>query len=340
MEQELARPMSRRGALKLGMAAGAVALGTSVLAGANPAWADSPRAGVGGGGGGRPVLPDIADTSHTTPRVAKLVKGFFEAKSAHDAPRLLSYYANPEAFFLDAANGLGAPTWDAINGFFSSFFASGLPAAAVSYALRVVGDESGAVVELIDTPEFFGIDLRVLTSLTFDRNLKIIRAVDYWDGRTSQVVNTVGPSYPTDFQDGRQTAGRTMVKTARALQAAFGAGDAPAAVKLMTPDVVVEDMAARTWLRGSLPVQRYFARALGLLPYGAGATVLHVSGGDPGGGYEWQAGPAAAPLRRGHTALELDRDGRISRMTVMYDASVLSDARYGALVGLAAEPPR
>lgn len=336
MQDEPTRGVTRRAALKTGLAAGALAtFGVGGIATASEAWG-APRAGDRR----RPVLPDIADTSRTTPRIARLMQGYFEAKSAHDAPALLSYYANPDAFFMDAAFGFGAPTWADINSFFTGFFASGLPPAAISYALRIVGDERGVAVELIDTPEFFGFDIRVLSAITFDRNLKIVRAVDYWDGRTSLQPLTIGPGYATDFRDGVQNAAPAMVRTARALQGAMAAGDAAAAVRLMSPDVVVEDMTARTWLRGTFVVQRYLERALAVLPYGVGAAVAHVNGGNMGGGYEWHASTAATPLRRGHTALELDRDGKISRLSAMYDASVLSDAQYGALVGLAAEPSR
>ena len=75
------------------------------------------------------------------------------------------------------------------------------------------------------------------------------------------------------------------------------------------------------------------------LPYGQGAALLHADGGSLGGGYEWSAASAASPLRRGHTAIELDRNGRISLVSVMYDSSVLSYPAYQSLVGLAAEAP-
>jgi hypothetical protein len=107
----------------------------------------------------------------------------------------------------------------------------------------------------------------------------------------------------------------------------------------MSADVVCEDMAAHTRVRGRLQAQRYYTRALGQLPYGPGAALVHAEGGRQGGGYEWSAAPVAAPMRRGHTAVELDEAGKISRLTAIYDSSVLSYAAYQALVGLAAEAP-
>jgi hypothetical protein len=44
-------------------------------------------------------------------------------------------------------------------------------------------------------------------------------------------------------------------------------------------------------------------------------------------------------MRRGHTGVELDAAGKVSRVTAIYDSSVLSNAAYQSLVGLAAEAP-
>ena len=44
-------------------------------------------------------------------------------------------------------------------------------------------------------------------------------------------------------------------------------------------------------------------------------------------------------MRRGHTCIELDQFGQISRLTVIYDSSLISYQAYQGLVGLAAEAP-
>jgi len=98
-------------------------------------------------------------------------------------------------------------------------------------------------------------------------------------------------------------------------------------------------MAAHTRVRGRIQAQRYYSRALGQLPYGPGATLVHAEGSSQGGGYEWSASPAAAPMRRGHTCVELDEAGDISRVIAIYDSSLLSYSAYQSLVGLAAEAP-
>jgi hypothetical protein len=44
-------------------------------------------------------------------------------------------------------------------------------------------------------------------------------------------------------------------------------------------------------------------------------------------------------MRRGHTALELDSTGKITRLTAVYDSGLLTYPTYQALVLLAAEAP-
>jgi hypothetical protein len=77
----------------------------------------------------------------------------------------------------------------------------------------------------------------------------------------------------------------------------------------------------------------------GQLPYGTGASLVHVEGSGQGGGYEWKAEPVASPMRRGHTCVELDQSGKISRLTAVYDSSLLGYPAYQSLVALAAEAP-
>jgi hypothetical protein len=44
-------------------------------------------------------------------------------------------------------------------------------------------------------------------------------------------------------------------------------------------------------------------------------------------------------MRRGHTCIELDQFGQISRLTASYDSSLISYPAYQSLVALAAEAP-
>jgi len=323
--------------LRAGAAAGtATALGAAgILAAGTASVAITAGSGTGGG---LPYPSGVTDTSHCTPEAARIFRGIFTAKSEHDAAAFMSYFSRASTVYIDACLGVSFPSWAAVNSFFTPYFPT-VPTAAISYPLRIVGDARSAAVEFVDTPAFFGQEIRALSSVTFDSNQKITRWVDYWDGRSSLTPNTIGSAYPADFRDSEQNADPTVVRAARALQAAFAAGDATAAVALMSADVVHEDMAAHTRVRGQFQAQRYYTRALGQLPYGPGAALVHAEGSRQGGGYEWTAAPDAAPMRRGHTAVELDHAGKISRLTAIYDSSLLSYTAYPSLAGLAAEAP-
>lgn len=319
-----------------GIAGAAAILGTAGALRAGTASAAS----LDGAPGPKLPYPDVTDTTHASPSVARLFQGFFSAKSEHNAAKLMTYFSRTSAYYIDASSGNLWPSWQSLDDLFVPFFASGLSPLALSYPLRIIGDERSALVEFEDRPELFGHELRILGSVTFDEDQKIIRWIDYWDGRSALVTNAITSTYPTDFKDGTERASAEVIKAAQALQAAFGAGDAAAAAALFTWDAVHEDMAAHTRVRGQLQIQRYYTRALAQLPFGAGASYVHAEGSDQGGGYEWTAAPVAAPMRRGHTALELDDSGLISRLTAIYDSSLLSYSAYQSLVGLAAEAPQ
>ncbi|HEU4617794.1 MAG TPA: hypothetical protein VFV10_07115 [Gammaproteobacteria bacterium] len=280
--------------------------------------------------------PDVTDTSHASKKAADVFRGFFSAKSAHDADALMTYFARDPVLYIDASSGNQWPTWQTLWDVFHRFLPPARPD-ALSYPLRILGDERSALVEFEDTPSLFGRELRILGSVTFDDQGKVVRWIDYWDGRSSQRETSIQPNYPTDFHDNVVNASAKITSVANDLQKAFAAGDAAGATALFSFDAVYEDMAAHSRVVGQLQIERYLTRALPVVPYGPGASVAHVVGGERGGGYEWSAAPSAMPMRRGNTALELDAEGKISRLTVIYDSGLLSDEKYRELVSLAGE---
>ena len=93
---------TRRMLLRTGAAAGAAAAlgaagvftaGTSFAADTTFAAGTSSPAGTAGSQTGLPYPPAVVDTSHCTPEVAELLRGFFAAKSRHDVPRVMSYFS-------------------------------------------------------------------------------------------------------------------------------------------------------------------------------------------------------------------------------------------------------
>ena len=174
--------------------------------------------------------------------------------------------------------------------------------------------------------------------MSFDDQGKIIRWMDYWDGRSSNVKNVLKPTYPTAFADDVGNATGKIADVSKKLNDAMAAGDAAAAAALFHPDAVYEDMALHSQILGKLAIGRYLSRAIAKVPYGKDAKMVHVVGGDMGGGFEWT--PAGSfPMKRGITAIALDGQGLISHFTVVYDSSLMEDGSYQSLVTLSAEQP-
>jgi hypothetical protein len=191
---------TRRMMLRAGAAAGtAAALGAAGLFATGAARAATTTAGSGTRRG-LPYPSGVTDTSHCTPEAAEIFRCIFTAKSEHDTAAFLSYFSTANACYIDASLGVRLSGWQEISTEFTQIFASA-PAAAISYPLTIVGDARSAAIEFVDSPAFFGQEIRALSSVTFDSSHKVIRWVDYWDGRSSLWPNTVTSSYPADFSD-------------------------------------------------------------------------------------------------------------------------------------------
>jgi hypothetical protein len=214
---------------------------------------------------------------------------------------------------------------------------------ARSYTTGVLANETSAFLHMTDTPELFGGELRILAAVDFAEG-KIVRWVDYWDSSSFDDAlyaqfRTPGDRFPTDLKDGQVAtqAAPALVAAATAVQGALGAGDATAAGDLMHTDVLLEDMSLRTQVIGRIEATAYLGRILDDVPYGRSSWLRHVVGGSNGGGFEWTAGPGADSLA-GITALELDAENLITRITSVYDSRQLEPARKAALIGAAFAP--
>jgi len=168
----------------------------------------------------------------------------------------------------------------------------------------------------------------------------VIRWIDYWDGRhfgaeLTAKIRTPTDKFPTDFKESTapDNAAPTILAAAGKLHAALAGNDAKGAATHFSSDAVYEHMTLRAYVLGRLAIERYLVRALAKLPAGARSSLLHLVGGDMGGGYEWQAAPAyRASVRRGITAITLDQDGKITRLTTVWDGAMIPDADIKALV--------
>jgi hypothetical protein len=201
-----------------------------------------------------------------------------------------------------------------------------------SYPVRILGDTTSALIFYTDTPELFGHEIRSIGSVNFEQG-KIVRWVDYWDGRHFGITNveqlrTPANQFPQDFKESTvgETALPAMCVAVANLAQAFATNNATAAAHLFTADAVFEDMTLHTQIIGQLAITGYLQRALPYLPYGDQSAIRHVVGSAIGGGYEWTSSLGAVP--RGAIGLELNQQGQITRLTAVWDGSLLNDTAF------------
>jgi ketosteroid isomerase-like protein len=274
----------------------------------------------------------MATQTDTAPasRLDAVLGKFFETKTAGDVNGTMAYFAPDMAAYIDATLGWDFDSYGALKAVFEQYMPTWAPPAR-SYASKILAGQDSALIHMVDTPELFGGELRILAAVDFADG-KIVRWVDYWDSTAYddglyQQFRTPAERFPADLKDTQvpTLADPELVKAATALHRAFAAADASAAAAAMHTDVVLADMALRTQVIGRIETARYLERILGQVPYGQGSTLRHVVGGRGGGGFEWTAAPRAGQLA-GITALELDADGLITTITSVYDSRQIDPA--------------
>jgi len=287
-----------------------------------------------------PTFPSPTDTSHAKPSVAALFEEYHWAKSSKNLDEWASYF-DARTVYADATLGWYYPdraTWYDTVVEFVPRWGDGL-----SYATRVLGDDRSAVLAVTDSPELFGHEIRSLSAVDLVDG-KIVRFVDYWDGRhfgaaaTEGMRTTEGGRFQLGF--GEETvenlAPAKMTELSYALSAALARHDVDGVVALLAVDVVWEDMTLHGQILGRLAVARYLVRTGGGLPYAQQVRVVHVLGDDRGGGYEWRASDNHVPV--GLVALELDEHGLVTRFTTVWDGSLLPDDRMQRMTAWTLEP--
>ncbi len=199
--------------------------------------------------------------------------------------------------------------------------------AARSYATNLLGDDTGAALFFTNTPEEFGAEIRGISVVDI-RDGKFIRWIDYWDGRHYGIAALKGfrspPSkFPHDFgwsKPGEHASSR-LKRTVSDLASSLGRGDYQGAARLFDENDVLQDLTLHTAIAGPQSIAGYLKRAGTSLPYGRGAHVRHVVGGNAGGAYEWTN--SRGPVPRGVSALQLDTTGKIVRLSSIWDGSLV-----------------
>jgi len=113
-------------------------------------------------------------------------------------------------------------------------------------------------------------------------------------------------------------------------------GDTKGAARLFSYDGVFEDRSLNVKIVGFPAINRYLARVNHKSPFGRGVKLGHVVGGDAGGGLEWAS--SSSPVKTGAVALSINTEGKITRVTIVYDSRNLSAASRNELPALTLEP--
>lgn len=263
------------------------------------------------------------------------IHAFFDTKTSCDVDGTMAYFAPDALTYIDATLGWVFDSHAALRSVFEQYMPNWGPPAR-SYATRVLANDTSALVHMVDTPELFGGELRVLAAIDLEDG-RIVRWVDYWDASAYNSTlyaqfRTPEELFPRDLREVPTRAAPELVAVATDLQAAFAAGDAAAATALMHTDVVVVDMALRAHVIGRIETAPYLTRLLDSVPYGRGSTLRHIVGGRAGGGFEWTSASGGVA---GVTAIELDTDGLITSITSVYDSRQLTPPVKAALVAAA-----
>src|ERR1700734_4016256 len=282
-----------------------------------------------------PLYPEVANTSHATPEVAAFFKSYFTAKSQHKPAATTDHFSEAHLTYIDAALGWPFYSKKGMTDLFEQYMPK-WPPTGLSYPTRVSGDMHSAVVAFTDTPELFGGEIRILAAIDF-KDGKIVRWIDYWDGRSfgaeaAAKMRTPPDKFPAnfDYDVASEGASAKIKDVSQKLAAAFAAGDAAAADALFSNDAVYLDRALRARILGKEAIGKYLGRALATAPYGKGAKLTHVVGSDQGGGYEWTN--ADASVKRGVVSIELNGAGQIERLDSTWDNGVMSDTELQPLV--------
>jgi hypothetical protein len=140
--------------------------------------------------------------------------------------------------YFDATLGWALPTNADVRNMWEQYMPQ-WPAGAKSYPTQILGDMTSAVVFVTDTPELFGGEIRTISIVDLQDG-KIVRVVDYWDGRgfgaeLAGSLRVPADSYPHDLGASTVTSRPGPVATAaRQLTAAFAAGDTDRAGELFS----------------------------------------------------------------------------------------------------------
>ena len=260
-------------------------------------------------------------------RVAEVLLGYFAAKNRASLDETMSFVSPALVAYADSTLGWSLDGFDQLRSVFVQYMPGW--SGGSSLPIRILGDESSAAVEFVDTEELFGGELHLLGAVDLEDG-QIIRWVDFWDSTLFDPELLVRISTPTEaFPDEpaplEERAAPEVAAVARRLHHALQETDLVALAQLFTRHVTYEDMALRSRVVGRDTVLRTLGETLAHAPYGTTSVFRRAVGGGSGGGYEWR-GTGESFVRYGLTAFELDEEGLIGRLSIVCDGVRLPEA--------------
>jgi hypothetical protein len=289
--------------------------------------------------GAAALFPGSASASTTeldTPAsVQRLFASFLRAKSASNVDQTMSFFSRNNMTYWDATAGFDFPNWDALKALFGQYMPTWGPDAH-SYATNLLGGSTGAALFFTNTPQEFGAEIRGISVVDI-KDGKFVRWIDYWDGRHYGLAGLAAfrsppAQFPSDFGwslPGEHASPR-LKKAVTELSSGMARGDYQDVADLFGENGVLEDLALHTAVAGPQSIGRYLKLAIGSLPNGSGALVRHIVGGDGGGAYEWTNQRGAVP--RGVSGIQLNAQGKIVRLSSMWDGSLVEASWLGQLM--------
>src|SRR5215469_12686465 len=122
-----------------------------------------------------PAFPQIADVSHASLGTAELFDSYFTVKSNHDVEATMAHFDEASLVYIDANLGWALRSHADLKALFAQYMPGW--GEGISYATQIVGDESGAMVFMTDSPELFGGEIRAIGAVDI-RDGKIVRWID------------------------------------------------------------------------------------------------------------------------------------------------------------------
>ena len=254
---------------------------------------------------------------------------FFAAKNARDLDRTMSFFSPDLRTYTDATLDWNLAGFAPLRALYAQYMPTWGPNAR-SEPTHIFGHGPRVALAFTDSPELFGAELRILGVVDLAGG-KIVRWVDYWNGRTVapalyHQLRAATPARPL-WPDAELPTGPAD----SALSEAFSRGDAGAIEAALAPEAILEDLPLQLAIKGRAAIARFLAAALPQLPYGRGvrwATPLPATSGAA----EWTPPTPAWPAMRGLTTVGRNASGEIERLVSMYDARLVPDEQLATLL--------